>query len=114
MQILHECKDSQDNHFENRWLWHKLAGISSEIISHSCAVHEDDMFADDTDEDILTHSESMDSCRSIYQSTINDDLICCLQHMDLCQFFDSLSHASYLDDTTENNEDNSQPSEENI
>jgi hypothetical protein len=48
------------------------------------------MSADDNDEDILTHLQSMDSSCSIHQSMINEDLICCLQHMDSCKFFDNL------------------------
>jgi hypothetical protein len=114
MQILHECKDSRDDHFANRRLRHKLAGISTEIISQSHCPHEDDIFTDDTDNDILTHLESMDSCRSIHQSTTNDDLICCLHHMDSCRFFDALSHAPYVDDPADNGEDNSEVNVQDI
>lgn len=114
MQILHECKDSRDDHFANRRLRHKLAGISTEIISHSGGPQNDDIFVDDTDNDILTHLESMDSCRSMHQSTINNDLICCLHYMETSKFFDTLSHASYLDDPSHSEADNSETSQEHI
>jgi hypothetical protein len=106
MQILHECKDSRDDHFVNHQLQHKLAGISTEIFSYSHGFNEDDIFTDDTDEDILTHLESVDSCHSIRQSTINEDLICCIQHMESCQFFDDLSCVSNTADPAMNRPEN--------
>ncbi|KAG0708063.1 hypothetical protein DFH29DRAFT_795631 [Suillus ampliporus] len=86
MQILHECKDSRDDHFANRRLRHKLAGISQDIMSSSHE-NEDNFLAQDTDEDILTHLNSIDSCRSIRQDALNDDIICCLQHTQSCNLF---------------------------
>ena len=87
MQILHECKDSRDDHFANRRHRHNLKGISSDIISHTH--HDDNFFGDSTDEEILTHLDSIDSCYSIRQSATNDDLISCLHYMDSCRFFDA-------------------------
>jgi hypothetical protein len=115
MQILHECKDSLDDHFANRWLRHKLTGISTEISSYNCDFNVDDMFADDNNEDILTHLQSMDSSHSMHQSTINEDLICCLQHMDSCQIFDDLSRdPNPVDLAMDNLENDSQLAEQMI
>jgi len=85
------------------------------MINSNHSANEDDMFVDDADKDILTHLDSIDSCRSIHQSTINEDLICCLQHMESCQFFDSLSRASCPETCNEFTIDgNGYPQEENI
>jgi len=80
-------------------------GISTEI-SYSSGINENSMFTDDTNEDILTHLESMDSCHSMHQSMINDDLICCLQHMELCQFFNGLSYISNPENPIMNHPEN--------
>jgi hypothetical protein len=101
--------------------WRKPSLVMSSLMSRNSMAsynrdfNVDDMFADDNNKDILTHLQSMDSSRSMRQSTINKDLICCLQHMDSCQFFDDLSRdLNPVDLAMDNLEHDSQLAEQMI
>lgn len=92
MQILHECKDSQDDHFAKCWVnkKRKVAGPSLELMG-DLGVHADDFNMDAIDVDILDHLESIDNYSSMKRSATNDNMLDCLNEIEEVRMYDSAS-----------------------
>ncbi|EPQ49839.1 hypothetical protein GLOTRDRAFT_134546 [Gloeophyllum trabeum ATCC 11539] len=72
IQILHECKDSRDDHFANR------------------RSHAQDDFIGETDEaDILEHLESIESSTSFHATQSMSSVHDCLKHVEETHLFES-------------------------
>lgn len=72
MQLLHECKDSRDDHFEQRRSRNRLA---TEVVSSTwmqeVSQEADDVHGDETIDDILTHITSMEESRSRHNAKVS-------------------------------------------
>ncbi|KAF8233000.1 hypothetical protein L208DRAFT_1269241, partial [Tricholoma matsutake] len=93
MQLLHECKDSHDNHFcERRNCQLQLA---PEIATNDTMAIKDALEGID-DSQILQHLESIDDCYSEQKNCTNFNTLDCVQHAKQGGLFDvTLSDAHY-------------------
>ena len=87
MQLLHECKDSRDDHFANR-----RSGIrnrANQILNgQSCSRSEDDFGRDNDSEDlILEHLVSIQNSRSVASIQAQQDVLTCLKHAETAGLF---------------------------
>ena len=84
MQILHECKDSRDDHFKNRRTRNRTLRVSEEIRqSH----HAYDNFAEGDQQEILEHLNSIENCRSDQINDNNSQLLQCLTDVESCGLY---------------------------
>lgn len=78
MQLLHECRDSRDDHFEQR---RNRRRATAEVISTAWMTdvnaENDDLHADDTEEDILAHLQSIEDSRSLKRSRLENNATSC-------------------------------------
>ena len=85
MQLLHECRDSRDDHFENR------SRLPIPQMSSSSTREEDDDFPtyDSTsiNHELLDHLQSIDNSRSIHLNQSNESVAKCLQEANLTGMF---------------------------
>jgi len=66
MQLLHECRDNHDDHFESQ---SRLRTTYRQSGTQGSTTHEDDDFeSDDIAEELLNHLVSIDDSRSIHLS----------------------------------------------
>jgi len=78
MQMLHECRDSRDDHFADR-----LARMrrTSQRQSNDTQPRTNDEFGND--EAILEHLEAIDACRSNQKMQASDAVLDCLHHAEM-------------------------------
>ena len=76
MQILHECRDCQADHFRHHRSWHRNQNVSQEV--QESWISEADGFADE--QDILTHVEAVEACHSWTQDKFSKNVLPCLLH----------------------------------
>jgi hypothetical protein len=81
MQILHECKDSRDALFAKRRNRRRV-GLSLEL-QHGSRGSTDE-FGEDTDELLLEHLSSLESCRSQHSERSNADVLAALECAEEC------------------------------
>ena len=77
MQLLHECKDSHNDHFHkchNCQLW-----LASKIITND-AIAIDNTLEGIDDSQILQHLESINDCYSEQKNCTNFNTLDCVQH----------------------------------
>jgi hypothetical protein len=90
MQILHECKDSRDDHFVNRRCHtrnHILQNSDGQTYSQ---INEDDFSGENESENlILQHLVSIQHSRSNTFLQAHQDIITCLNHTDTAGLFSS-------------------------
>jgi len=100
MQLLHECKDSRDDHFSQRQSRHRSNRVPSEI--SNCTGNEMCEGGDDFDDNlVLDHLHMIDACHSIQFQRSTENIITCLnyaEHAGMFAFNDSnhivLSHSN--------------------
>ncbi len=87
MQILHECRDSRDNHYAARHA--RLSNASGYYGSGTDTRTDDDFGGDgDTELAILQHLQSLDNARSDRVAYTNKNVISCLAHAEKVGMFD--------------------------
>jgi len=104
MQILHECKDSRDDHFANRRNRYR-DGKVSQYSSGSVNSLFDDFTEDDEESNILEHLVLIESCISQKVHTSNDAVQQCLYHLESGGMYSKVS--SYLPLVSAESESNS-------
>jgi hypothetical protein len=75
MQLLHECKDSRDAHFNNRRN-RRNAGLTPDLMRGSRGSNE---FGEETDESLIDHLTSIESCQSQRSDTSRGNIIAALE-----------------------------------
>lgn len=88
MQVLHECKDSRDDHFNNRRN-HRRNFISQDLMGMGRAVVNDDLGNEVDDIDLLTHLNMVDSCHSTKINKANANVEECVTHAESSGLFSS-------------------------
>ena len=78
MQLLHECKDSRNDHFAQRRS--QKYKISRELMSASGCL-SDDFLADTNKSDILDHLDTIDTCHSMSSIHSMDEVNQCLKEI---------------------------------
>lgn len=90
MQLLHECKDSHDNHLSERQVWHQQFQLAQETTggtSHTM----DDILENINETEILEHLESIDNCYSEWKSAMNMNTLDCIEHAEDAGLFNANS-----------------------
>lgn len=79
MQLLHECRDSRDDHFAQRRSRSKanVDLVSTAWVGEAMAT-QDDMCEEQTEEDILSHLRSIDQSRSLNKQKVTDSANACV------------------------------------
>ncbi len=86
MQILHECRDSRDDHYAARCV--RLSNASGYYGSGTDARTDDDFGGDgDTELAILQHLQSLDNAQSDHVAYTNKNVISCLAHTEKVGMF---------------------------
>lgn len=99
MQILHECKDSRDEHFSRQQSHNANLKVSREL--HGDRVTNDDFMTENiSDEDLLLHIESIDDCQSNRQEDHQQAADSLLAHTDSVGLF-ALASSEYSTETEE-------------
>jgi hypothetical protein len=75
MQMLHECRDSRDDHFANR-----RNKVQKHTSARSSQDSGDDFTGDDNAEDILNHLKDLKECFSDRQARSNLHVLDCLEY----------------------------------
>jgi hypothetical protein len=75
MQLLHECKDSRDAHFQNRRN-RRNAGLNIEL-QRGCRESND--FGEETDETSSAHLTSLEACHSQWSETSRGNILSALE-----------------------------------
>src|ERR1700722_15425522 len=79
MQLLHECRDSRDDHFAQRM--NKAHNDTQPSRSKNATqIHDDFAYADCTENDILSHLLEVDDCHSQKKEKENLNVLHCLQY----------------------------------
>ena len=88
MQILHECKDSRDDHFANRLSTTHNHGIRNLDGQSYSQINEDDFSGDkESEELILQHLVSIQDSRSNACVQAHQDVLTCLNHTKVTGLF---------------------------
>lgn len=88
MQILHECKDSRDDHFNNRRNRHRNL-ISGDLVGHGRIAIDDELNDHEDDVNLLDHFEAIEACHSIHSTRNEHNIQECLLHAQEHNLFDS-------------------------
>jgi len=101
MQILHECRDSRDDHFAQR---HKSKNFKNMAISQTLMGdrHVFDDFGDGNDDDLEIemnqHLEAIEKSTSLRSVACNDTVLQCLHHIEFSRMYDINTPAPALED----------------
>jgi hypothetical protein len=96
MQILHECKDCQADHFRQQKSRYRNLNISPEI--QAVRISEKDGLAEFVDEqEILSHIEAVDACHSRSQDNVSKNVLPCLFHARQSGIFTDQCEGSIVD-----------------
>jgi len=80
MQLLHESKDSHDDHFSQRHVHHHSFEVAPEIVGDACHAINN-FLGDEIDESsMLEHLEAIKSCHSEQQTHVNMNMLDCVMH----------------------------------
>jgi hypothetical protein len=79
MQILHECKDSRDDHYNNRQNRRRNI-ISGDVIGHGIIATDDEAMDANDNATLLDHLEAIESCHDINSAQTNGNVQECLLH----------------------------------
>ena len=105
MQLLHECRDSRDDHFEERSRLRYKASRCSETSAH----HDYDHFESNDTETINTklmeHLTSIDNSRSLHLTRSDDNVNLCLQETRTQGLFACRNTSEYETDVTDDPSD---------
>jgi hypothetical protein len=93
MQILHECRDSRDDHFSQRRTRNRnRAHQLPQGMSRTAQMDDDDITTrDDTDEAVLEHLMSIAASRSTNMNKNQQDVLTCLKYAEDGGLFSKLS-----------------------
>lgn len=85
VQLLHECKDSRNDHFGE--CPHHPFQLAPEITAQDVA-SLDDAIEDIDDVEILQHLESIEDCHSEWKNKTNINSLDCIEHAEVAGLFD--------------------------
>jgi hypothetical protein len=85
MQLLHECKDSCDDHFRKR---RQRVRLAPELIGGE-PVNLEDTVENVDDTEILQHLYSIDDCCSERKNNTNANSLDCMEHAEEARLFKS-------------------------
>ena len=106
MQILHECKDSRDDHFTQRRVRNRdrQNQVSDSVIQTTETTDNNGLTENDNDS-ILEHLLAIDNCHSASTEKSREDVVSCVTYAEESGLFSSLSTSPHENPNNENLEE---------